>query len=122
MQLQEFIDSHLGSVDHLRALLLLYSHPETEWDPAVLATKLYLRLEVAKAVLAELKAKGLSVAKGEPPRYHYEPRSPELSAMVEALAQMDRERPVTLLNMIYAHPKDIQAVADAFKLRKDKDR
>ncbi|HVM48169.1 MAG TPA: hypothetical protein VMU04_09080 [Candidatus Acidoferrum sp.] len=119
MTLNQFILAHLGTVDHLRVLLHLMGTPRTEWDVLDVAAKLYLPPPSATAVLAELEAGGLAVVSGQPPRYRYQPRTPEMAGLVDKLAEMDRTQPVTLINMIYARPKDIQAFADAFKLRKE---
>jgi hypothetical protein len=35
--------------------------------------------------------------------------------------ELDQKQPVTLVNLVYAKPKDVQAFADAFKLTKDKE-
>jgi DNA-binding IclR family transcriptional regulator len=120
VNLEHFIQAHLGTIDHLRVLLHLKGTPRTEWDVLDVAAKLYLPPQTAAAVLAQLAAYGLAVASGDPPRYRYQPRTPELADLVERLAEMDRTQPVTLINMIYAQPKDVQAFADAFKLRKEK--
>ena len=119
MNLEEFIKTQLESVDELRALLLLYSDPQKEWDVTAIAVKLYLRPAAAAAVLTRLAAKHFLVADGEPLRYRFQPRSSELSQLVKELAELDRQRPVTLLNMIYSRPKDIQAFADAFRIKKE---
>jgi hypothetical protein len=120
MNLEQFIQAHLGTVDHLRVLLHLKSTPRSEWDVLDVAAKLYLPPETAAGVLGQLSASGLTVTAGDPPRYRYQPRTPELAALVENLAEMDRTHPVTLINWIYAQRKDVQAFADAFKLRKEK--
>lgn len=120
MNLDQFISAHLVTVDHLRVLLHLRDTPRTEWDVLDVAAKLYLPQANASAVLAQLAGSGLAVTTGEPPRYRYQAASPELADLVEKLAEMDRTQPVTLINLIYAKHKDIQAFADAFKLGKDK--
>ena len=119
MNLKQFITTHLKTVDHLRCLLHLKSTPRTEWDVVDLSLKLYLTPSAAGAVLAQLEGSGLVVAREEPPRYRYQPSNPELSQLVEELADMDRTQPVSLINLIYALPKDTHAFADAFKLRKE---
>jgi hypothetical protein len=101
-------------------LLHLKGAPRTEWDVLDCATRLYLPPQNAAKVLHELAAKGLAVVTDEPPRYRYQPSSAELADFVEKLADMDRTQPVTLINLIYAQAKDIQALADAFKLRNEK--
>ncbi len=108
-------------MDQLRAMLLLHASPQAEWDATDVGTRLYLTPALAAVVLARLEANGLLVSRGEPRRYQYQPQSPELTALVEEIVTLDRERPVTLIHMIYARPKDIKAFADAFKLRKDKE-
>lgn len=121
MNIKQFVNRYLESVDHLRAVLLLHDSPEAEWDATDVGTKLYLPPAVAAVVLARLEANGLAASQGEPRRYRYQPNSPELVAWVEQIVALDRERPVTLIHMVYDRPKDIQAFADAFKLRKDKE-
>lgn len=120
MNLRELIRTHLKTVDHLRGLLHLKSTPRTEWDVLDVAAKLYLPPPTAAAVLAQLHADGLLVMAGDPPRYRYQPRTAELAELAEKLAEMDRTQPVTLINLIYAQGKDVQAFADAFRLRKEK--
>jgi hypothetical protein len=121
MNLNQFIQTHLVTVDHLRVLLHLKGTPRTEWDVLDVAAKLYLPPRSAAAVLAQLTDDGLAVSSGDPSRYRYQPRTPELAELADKLAEMDRTQPVTLINQIYARPKDIQAFADAFKLRSQKE-
>jgi hypothetical protein len=117
----EFIQTQIESVDQLRALLLLKADPKMEWDALTVAVKLYLKPEAAIVVLDALTAKGLLVRNGDPPHYRFEPKTPELASLIEQLAGLDRERPVTLLNMIYERPQALQAFADAFRLKKEKE-
>jgi hypothetical protein len=119
LTLEEFIKTQIASVDELRALLLFQVSPQTNWDAAGLAGKLYLRPVVAAAVLSRLAAKGFLAADGDPPRYRFQPKSDEFAQRVAELAEVDRKLPVTLINMIYGMPKDLQAFADAFKIKKD---
>lgn len=117
MKLEEFIKTQIESVDQLRTLLLLRMESRTEWEAMSVAGKLYLQPPLVVSVLNGLVAKGLVVCSGEPLRYRYHPQTPELAELVEELAALDREHPVTLINMIYDQAKGIQAFADAFKLK-----
>lgn len=119
MNLEEFIKTQIESVDELRALLMFHANPQVEWDTMVMAVKLYIQPAAAAAVLARLTAKGFLVASGGPNHYRFQPQSQELSQLVNELAELDRQRPVTLINMIYDRTKDIQAFADAFKIRRE---
>ncbi len=119
MNLEEFIKTRIGSVDELRALLLFHGGAQTEWDATGLAAKMYLRPADAAAVLARLVANGLLAPGREPAHFRYQPNSEELARLVAELAEVDRKLPVTLINLIYGVPKDLQAFADAFKIKKD---
>ncbi|HEX3624537.1 MAG TPA: hypothetical protein VH280_03835 [Verrucomicrobiae bacterium] len=119
MNIEEFIKTQLGSVDELRAVLLFQSSPEVTRDADETAGKLYIPPASAAKVLESLVKKGILAVSDGPGRYIYRPGSKELEKLVEELARFDREKPVTLLKMVYSKPKDIEALADAFKIRKE---
>ncbi len=106
-------------MDHLRALLLLAADARSEWNAMGVAGKLYIPPAQAAEVLAGLAAKKLLIARGQPMSYRYQPQTPELGELVKELAELDRQRPVTLINLVYARPGALQAFADAFKIKKD---
>lgn len=81
--------------------------------------RLNLQVPATTNALIRLVSDGLLAGEGEPLRYRFAPKSPELAQLVAELSQMDRERPVTLIKMIYDRTRDIQAFADAFKLKKE---
>lgn len=120
MTIEEFIRTQVGTVDSLRALLLLRSNPEIHWDAVTVSGRLYILPAAAARTLDGLVAQGLLEA-GEDLCYFYRPQTPELAALVERLAELDREQPVTLLNLIYARPEDVQAFSDAFRLKRKRD-
>ena len=122
LSLEEFIETRIEAVDDLRTLLLFYSTPDQEQDAAGIGGKLYLTPAAATVVLCRLAKKGLLAAKGKPPRYRFQPQPPELDRIIRQLVELDRERPVTLIKMIYEKPKPkgIQAFANAFKIKKRK--
>jgi hypothetical protein len=118
LTIEQFIRSQIGTVDSLRALLLLHSDPKVVWDAVTVSGRLYLLPETAARLLQGLAAKGLIEVVGDP-QYRYGPQSPELAGLVEQLAQLDREQPVTLINLVYARPEDVAAFAEAFRLKKE---
>lgn len=119
MDLEQFITTHITSVDELRALLLLQASAVIAWDAVEAGGKLYLPAPTVEPILAGLVTKGLLVA-DEAGKYRYQPASPELGQLVAQLAEMDRVRPVTLINLIYTRSHRLQAFSDAFKLKRDK--
>ncbi|HEU5100026.1 MAG TPA: hypothetical protein VFU22_13450 [Roseiflexaceae bacterium] len=120
-ELKQFIFASFESVDQLRMLLLLQASPERGWSPLSVSAKLYLQPGVVQVGLDTLQRKGfLAVHDQSDPRYRYQPASTELEQMVRAVVKLDQTRPVTLIKLIYARPKDaLQSFADAFKLRRD---
>lgn len=91
-----------------------------KWTANDVAGRLYLPPKATDSILSRLIGKKLLQAL-ENGHYRYEPQSPELAKLVEQLSELDKKQPVTLINMVYAKPQDIQAFADAFKIKKEKD-
>ncbi len=86
MNINQFVQAYVESVDQLRVLLALQKDPSAEWDAVDLGAKLYLPPAVAAAALARLEANGLCASSGEPRRYRYRPKTDELSRLMEELA------------------------------------
>jgi hypothetical protein len=118
LDLQQFILKHIDSVDHLRALLLLRNEPTRSWGVMEVGARLYLQPRRVSAVLASLEKAGL-VRQDSEENFRFAPADPELAQLVEELATLDRERPVTLIKLIYSRPNTLEAFADAFRLRRD---
>jgi hypothetical protein len=119
---RQFIIDHLNSVAQLEVLLLLRSDAQRDWSGEDVARALYTAADVTAGQLADLHARGL-LAAAEPPeaRYRYGPRTSELGDLVARLADVYRERRVSVITLIYSKPVDkVRTFADAFKLRKDK--
>lgn len=121
MNLEEFIRTSIASVDDLRVLLLFQRSQQTGMDLTEVAGKLYLPPATAAGVVARLVSRGLLAGEGNPVRYRYQPASPEIGELVGKIVELDRERPVSLMKMMYPRAQDVRAFADAFRLRKDKE-
>lgn len=124
---RQFILGKIDSVAQMEGLLLLRSNPEMEWGIEALAERLYIDRNQAATVLAHLYAQNfLSVkeAKGSDIRvYSYQPASPELGQMVDRVAETYSKYLVPITNLIHSKPQTrVQQFADAFKLRKRKDK
>ena len=122
-ELAQFILEKFDSVAQLEALLLCRENPASDWSAEVVAQRLYIDEKQAKEVLVRLQAQGLlGVKPVDPSQYFYDPRSPELKALVGQLAEIYSKQLVPVTNLIHSRPKTrIQQFADAFRLReKDK--
>jgi len=116
-----FVYANIPSVDHFRVLLLLHDDPERSWQAFEVVGRLRLPPPVAEAALAFLHGRRLLRQDHADLCYRYAPHTPELSEMIHKLADLDRERPVSLIRMIYSRPTEPQAFADASRIRKTQD-
>jgi hypothetical protein len=117
-----FLRAAVPSVDAAELLLLLQREPARWWAaPEALAALLPgaapSDADLAR-YLALFQANGL-IAVGPDQRVQYRPAQFAVEAHVTTLAQAYRERPVTLIRVIYAlRDSTIQSFADAFKLKR----
>jgi hypothetical protein len=117
-----FLRTSVPTVDAAELLLLLQREPQRWWtgQEAVAALLPGVSLSEADAAryFAIFQANAL-IAVGPDKRVQYRPGFAALDAHVRTLDQAYRERPVTLIRVIYAlRDSNIQSFADAFKLRK----
>ena len=118
-----FLRAAVPTVDAAEVMLLLQRAPERWWSAeelaAALAPSATLSAAQAAACFAIFQANGI-IAVGPDKRVQYRPGSGELEAQVNTLAQAYRERPVTLIRVIYAlRDTKIRSFADAFKLKRN---
>lgn len=116
--LRDFILRFIDSVAHLEALLLLRANPQTAWEAATVAARLYTSADQAGEVLARLCSEHLLVC--ENGLYRYQGQSPEHIAMIDRLADSYAKQLIPITNLIHGKPRRIRQFADAFKFRKDR--
>jgi hypothetical protein len=117
-----FLQTAIPAVDAAELLLLLRRTPEVCWTAAAAAAELRPSVPISEAdagrYLEAFQARGL-IAAEEGAGVRYRPASDELRMYGDMLALAYKERPVTLIRMIYAlRDLRIQTFADAFKLRR----
>jgi hypothetical protein len=119
--IEQFLSRHIGSVDQLDLLVLLFNSPQTEWSVAAASQVVHCPADKAQTALDRLAQQGLLaiVSAAPEPRYRYVPRDDPQHQTVAAMIAFYRERPVTVIRRVYEQPTDsVQAFADAFKLGK----
>jgi len=114
--LRQFILDYVESIADLEALLLL-RREQRAWDNAAVAKELYVGEPVAADVLARLQILGLLTSDNG--SYSYAPRTPELAAMVDELAQTYARALIPVTHLVHSNPRRLRRFADAFKFRKD---
>ena len=117
-----FLRAAVPTVDAAELLLLLSRERERWWSAREAAAALQPVASPAEAdvarYLAGYQAAGL-IALGPDKRVQYRTGSAMLDSHVRTLEQAYRERPVTLIRVIYAlRDSRIQSFADAFRLRR----
>jgi len=111
-------------MDALEILILLVRRPDQDWTLDAISSELRYDVADRPAVTRCLElfaANGLLI-RGEGGTFLYRTASPELASTVTQLLQAYDERPVTLIRTLYAiaDSRNIQAFADAFRIRKDR--
>lgn len=104
----QFLQAAVPAVEAAELLLLVRSDAARAWTPP----------EGAARYVSGLQAHGLVEVDSEQ-RVRYRPASDALAAHVATLDKVYRERPVTLIRVIYGlRDNKIRSFADAFRLRR----
>jgi len=116
-----FIASHIGSLEQLEILLLLAADPKHDWSIDAVYNVIRSSPSSVSERLEELRLRGLlSVSGAKSATFRFDPKSPELLPIVDALAHEYKERRVRIVELIYSpRAEPLKTFADAFKLRKD---
>ncbi len=122
-EIRRFILTSIPSVPHLEALLLLRSQDSQAWEPALVATRLYISDKTAVALLEELCLAGMAVEQDAGDgkfAYRYQPGTARLRAAIDAVAELYVRYLVDITHLIHSKlDRKAQQFADAFKWRKD---
>ena len=120
-ELLRFLDSNVESIEQLEILRLVGESPTKEWLDSDLAWASQIRSDAIASHLAVLEGRGLLKTSARDGKTYctYGPRTPELEATLAALLQFYRQRPATLIRIVYDRADArLKAFADAFRLRK----
>lgn len=118
---RRFLDANVESVDQLEILRVLSEDPGRGRAVAELAAEIQAAPDAAAADVAALEARGLLTAtgRGRDAVARHGGRTPALDGEVARLLAAYRERPVTMIRLVYARATErLRAFSDAFKLRK----
>jgi hypothetical protein len=111
-----FIDDQIDSVPHLESLLLLWESRPEEWDGERLASRIYVRPDVARQILLDLQRRRLVRSSGHPSRFAYdEAWDPDGDLMARA-AEAYRRHLVPVAQRIHSKASGaVRAFARAFE-------
>lgn len=117
--LERFIRKHVRSLSALEILLHIYRTRERSWAADELNRELRSSAQLVADVLSKFERSEL-VARDAKGHYHWNPATPELQRLVAHLEEAHATYPFSVVKAIYAtQVEQIQALADAFKIKKD---
>ena len=118
---RRFILSSVSSVPYLEALLLLRSAPDVPWGARQVAERLYVSEKLARELLQDLASNGVASADAaEPPKFRYQPVTPQLHELLERVADFYARHLVAVTHLIHSRTdKRAHQFANAFRWRKD---
>jgi hypothetical protein len=114
----QFIQDRIDSIAQMEALLLLRESPDTWWDEARIAERLYIPVKDCRPVTTGLHRAGLFMREDtKKGRYRYRPADGDLREMVDRLAYYYAKHLVPISNLVHAKSRSrIQEFSRAFKL------
>ena len=117
--IRRFVATHINSVEQLEVLLLLRRGQQTTWNADDVNREIRSSVPAVAMRLLDLAKHGLLITNDD--QFRYGPNDPGIDALIGRLADLYRERSVAVITLIYSPAvDDLQAFADAFKLRKDR--
>jgi len=122
--IRRFVLDRIDSIAELEALLLLRNSPDTWWEDAAAAQRLYLGAEQGRAVLIRLEAAELLISQDDAPgrRWRYRPQSGDLREMVDRLAYYYTKHLVPVSNLVHDKSKSrIKEFSRAFEFPETQD-
>ena len=117
---RRFILTSVPSVPYIESLLLLRREPDSNWDAAQLARRIYVPEAQAAQLLEALESSGVAArASGEEAAYRYAPAA-ELSSMLDKVAAHYASNLLGVTDLIHSSlNRRAHQFADAFRWRKD---
>jgi hypothetical protein len=103
-EIARFLATNIDSFAQLEVLRVLGDDPSKEWAAAELSREVQARPAALASHLAVLQSRGLltTVTRGADLFCRHGPDTPERERLVSRLLGLYRERPVTLIKMVYA--------------------
>ena len=112
-----FVRSAIKSAWSLELLLLLYRDPSRCWTGDALVRELRGSEHLVNESVGALSTAGLVELADAGVRYR--PQSSEQAALVAALVELYRQKPLTVLKTIFTSPSDkMRSFSDAFLFQK----
>jgi hypothetical protein len=118
----QFLAERIDTVPQLEALLLLWESPQRQWSEEDLAGRIYVKRQVAAAILQSLQRQQLVVAESAATvRYRYNPQWDPSGELMPEVAATYRRHLVPIATFIHSRASTaVREFARAFDLKKDR--
>jgi hypothetical protein len=119
---RQFLAANIDSLEQLETLRILGEDASREWELAEIAGKVQTPEDATLAHLTVLEARGLlrSERREKCTVFRYGPRTPELELQIRNLLELYRQRPVSMIRMVYQRADNtLKDFSDAFKFRRE---
>ncbi|MGH2947192.1 MAG: hypothetical protein ACRDPC_13210 [Solirubrobacteraceae bacterium] len=113
------VQRQVHSVGELDLLVLLHSDRARSWSVQEVCETLWCPDTWAEIQLEALRTGGL--AEVQDGRWRFAPAEPALERATDALADAYRTRKADVVRLVFARGDDLDAFADAFRLRRDEE-
>lgn len=118
---KRFILLSIPSVPYLEALLIMRNHPGQSWDAAKMSPQLYLNQSAAQSLLDALHENGVVSQENGTGQFRYQPNTPELASIIDALAKAYPQYLIEVTHLIHAKlSKKAHKFANAFIWEQEK--
>jgi hypothetical protein len=111
--LRQFLFEHIDSVEQLDMIVLLFEQRNKWWTAKAISEELRTSCSSVGNRIPVLQSLGI-VGVNEAGAYQYQPKSPELAALIENLVDQYKLRRHTILQLIFSTMKRAKTFANAF--------
>jgi hypothetical protein len=120
----QFLEGNIDCLEQLETLRILNSDPAREWTASEMAREAQTDPAAMAGHLSVLHARGLLRSEERSGTIYCRcgARTPELEQKLGRLLELYRQRPVTMIRMVYEKASQaLRTFAEAFRLRKKED-
>jgi hypothetical protein len=118
LEVTDFLSRHIDSVPQLEALLIMSEDPQSRWNEADLAARLYVPRPVAREILEALQQHDL-VTRSED-GFRFGTADDKTRALVSLVARTYRSNLIPVANFIHRKASaSVREFARAFDFKKD---
>jgi hypothetical protein len=118
LEVQQFVNRHIFSVEQLEILLTLSANPERVWSVSDVFQIIKSNEKSIAERLEMFRRDGLVIETEG--KYRFATESPDVTELISKLAVVYRERSVAVIELIYKDPaRQMRHFAEAFKFKKE---